>query len=199
MIFRINSFWVSRLNGRFVFCFGSRDGSSSRSFIQFACASRTWDDIIFEGWIWSSANLVLADVGKMILGIIFTKVKLGSIIIPDLLRMCFSVFSLQTNDWKAWYVDFLTRVVVYWGEKMNVCIKSISDNYCWSAGRSSSIYFRRQITTSDLWSMGWFCSWSIFKPCSFHWTKRHAFSMHWNRSEQTAWQETYTFLSLENK
>ena len=51
---------------------------------------------------------------------------------------------------------------------MNVCIKSISDNYCWSSGRSSSIYFRRQITTSDLWGMGWFCSWSIFKPRDMH-------------------------------
>jgi len=50
MIFRINSLWVSRLNGRFVFCFGACDGSSSRSFVQFACASRTWDDMTFEGY-----------------------------------------------------------------------------------------------------------------------------------------------------
>jgi hypothetical protein len=154
--------------------------------------SKSWsnDDSWFKfgGEIWlSSANLVLVDVGKMILGIIFTKVKLGSIIIPDLLRMYFLVFSLLRNDWKAWYVDFLTRVVVCWGKKMNVCIKSVSDNYCWSSGRSSSVYFRRQIATSDLWSMSWFCSWSMFKPCSFLWTKRHSFSMHWNRSEQTAW------------
>ena len=185
MIFRINAFPQSRVFADYTSCFSRLNMSYCRSFD--ALGSYPWNDVVFWGKKWlSSANLVLVDVGKMILGIIFTKVKLGSIIIPDLLRKCFSVFSLQTNDWKAWYVDFLTRVVVYWGKKMNVCIKSISDNYCWSAGRSSSIYFRRQITTSDLWSMGWFCSWSIFKPCSFHWTKRHAFSMHWNRSEQTS-------------
>lgn len=151
----------------------------------------------FNGGAWYSANLVRVDVGKMILGIIFTKVKLGSIIIPDLLRKCFSVFSLQTNDWKAWYVDFLTRVVVYWGKNMNVCIKSISDNYCWSAGRSTSVYFRRQITTSNVWGRGWFCSWSIFRPCSF---QQRLFNLLQElKSEQTAWQETYIFLSLENK
>jgi hypothetical protein len=117
----------------------------------------------------------------------------------DLIMVVYNfMMHMYTVETDLFIGTIVLEVVVCWGKKMNVCIKSVSDNYCWSAGRSSSVYFRRQINTSDLWSMSWFCSWSMFKPCSFHWTKRHAFSMHWNRSEQTAWQETYITLKCQN-
>ena len=63
--------------------------------------------------------------------------------------------------------------------------ENVSENHCWSGDRSTSIIIR-QNRKSKSWSMSWFCSWSMFRSCALHWTKRHSFSFHWKRSEQTA-------------
>jgi hypothetical protein len=64
---------------------------------------------------------------------------------------------------------------------MHIFTRNISENFCWSAGRAESNL--RISTRSNSWKMAWYCSWSMSRPCSFHWNKRTAFSWHWNKSE----------------